>query len=431
VIAKNRGRVLLVAVMVLMAPALSWGAGFALFEVGGRSGGMAGTMTAVGDDLSTLFWNPAGMAFQTDEGIQLMFGATLIWPEQTVYGSSPYPGDGYRAEQVKQTFFPPHIFLGIPVNDRLEVSFAFYAPFGLGTEWEDDFRGNYISKKADLMVFDLGVSMAYKISENFAFGIGIDYMVAQIELSRNIGLINPYDQRLTTVAEASLKGEGMNTDWAWNAGILWKMGGGFSFGLSYRSAFTVNGSGKATFTQIPTGYTDFDGLLNTFFPFDGKVPIEASIAFPDFWNAGLAWQNEKWTISGQYGWMGWSVYETLPIIFPENPEFSSVRQENWEDVSQWRVGLEFRANQRWDLRIGYLEDDTPQPAWGMSPLLADGDRTAYMGGISYHTDRFRFDVAYEQVDITTRSTDGENLDGFDGTWEGDSPLLHMSVTLKF
>ena len=133
-------------------------------------------------------------------------------------------------DQVEQTFFPPHIFLGIPVNDRLEVSFAFYTPFGLGTGWEDDFRGNYIAKKTDLMIFDLGVSMAYKISENFAFGIGVDYMVAQIELTRDIGLINPYDQRLTSVAEASLKGEGINSAWAWNAGILWKMGGGFSFG---------------------------------------------------------------------------------------------------------------------------------------------------------------------------------------------------------
>jgi long-chain fatty acid transport protein len=431
VIAKNRGRVLLVVAMVLVAPALGWGSGFALFEVGGRQAGMAGTMVAVGDDLSTLFWNPAGAAFQTDEGTQLMFGVTLIQPEQTVYGSSPYPGAGYEADQVKQTFFPPHIFLGIPINDRLEVSFAFYAPFGLGTEWEDDFLGNYVSKKSDLMVFDLGVSMAYQLSENFAFGIGVDYMVAEIELTRNIGLINPYNQRLTSVAEATLKGEGINSAWAWNAGILWKMGGGFSFGASYRSAFTINGDGKADFTQIATGYADFDGLLGTYFPFDSKVPIEATIAFPDFWNAGLAWQNEKWTISGQYGVMGWSAYESLPIIFPENPEFSSVKEENWEDAAQWRVGVEFRASQHWDLRIGYLEDDTPQPAWGMSPLLADGDRTSYMGGLSYHTDRFRFDIAYEQVDITTRSTEGQSPDGFDGTWEGNSPLLHMSLTLKF
>jgi long-chain fatty acid transport protein len=431
VIAKNRGRVLLVVAMVLAVPTLSWGSGFALFEVGGRTGGMAGTMVAMGDDLSTLFWNPAGMAFQTDEGTQLMFGATVIKPEQTFYGMSPYPGVGYEAEEAEQTFFVPHVFLGVPVNDRLEVSFSFLIPFGLGTEWDDDFLGNYVSKKAELMVYDLGVSMAYQLSENFAFGIGVDYMIAEIELTRNIGLINPYDQRLTDVAEAYLQGEGINSTWAWNAGILWKMGGGFSFGASYRSEFTINGDGKAAFTQIPTGYADFDGLLSTFFPFEGKVPIQASIAFPDFWNVGLAWQNEKWTISGQYGVMGWSVYQSLPIIFPENPEFSSIREENWEDADQWRVGVELRASQHWDLRIGYLEDESPQPAWGMSPLLPDADRVSYMGGFSYHTDRFRFDIGYEYVEMDTRSTGGISPDGFDGRYEGQSPLLHTSFTIKF
>jgi long-chain fatty acid transport protein len=332
---------------------------------------------------------------------------------------------------VQQTFFPVHLFLGIPIDDRLEVGFAFHSPYGLGTEWEDDFLGNSISKKADLMVFDLGVNMAYKLSDNFSFGIGIDYMTATIELTRNVGLINPYNQRLTDVAEANLKSEGLSSTWAWNAGVLWKMGSGFSFGASYRSDFTINGDGKATFTQMPTGYADFDALLGTFFPFDDKVPIEASIAFPDFWNVGLAWQNEKWTISGQYGVQGWSVYEELPIIFPENPEFSEVREENFEDAPQWRIGVELRATQHWDFRIGYLEDDSPQPPEGMSPLLADGDRVAYMGGLSYHTDRFRFDIAYEYVDTEARSTEGQSLDSFDGVYDAFSPLLHMSITLKF
>ncbi len=430
-IAKNRGRIVLVAAMLVVAPSLGWSSGFALFEVGGRQGGMAGTMVAVGDDPSTLFWNPAGMAFQTNEGTQLMFGGTVIQPEQTFYGASPYPGDSYVAEEVGQTFFVPHVFLGVPINDRLEVSFAFHVPFGLGTKWEDDFLGTYISREANLMVYDLGVSMAYQLSENFAFGIGVDYMMAEIELSRDIGLFNPYNQRLTDVAEVSLKGEGVNSAWAWNAGILWKMGGGLSVGASYRSQFTVNGDGRGSFTQIPTGYADFDGLLSTFFPFGEQVPIEASIAFPDFWNVGLAWQNEKWTISGQYGVMGWSVYEELPIIFPENPEFSSVREENWEDAAQWRVGIEFRASQHWELRIGYLQDESPQPAWGMSPLLPDADRVSYIGGFSYHTDRFRFDIGYEYVEMDARSTGGMSPDGFDGTYEGQSPLLHTSIALKF
>jgi len=54
-----------------------------------------------------------------------------------------------------------------------------------------------------------------------------------------------------------------------------------------------------------------------------------------------------------------------------------------------------------------------------------------MGGLSYHTDRFRFDIAYEQVNLLERSTEGLNEEGFDGTYEGKSPLLHMSITLKF
>jgi long-chain fatty acid transport protein len=402
VITLNRRRMLVAAAVLTIVPSLTWGSGFALFEVGGRQGGMAGTMVAVGDDLSTLFWNPAGMAFQTNEGVQLMFGTTLIQPTQTFWGDSPYPGTGYTADEVEQTFFPVHLFLGIPINDRLEVSFALYNPFGLGTEWNDDFLGNYISKKADLMVFDLGASMAYQLSENFAFGVGVDYMYTTIELIKDVGLINPFNQQLSTVAEADLKSTGINSAWAWNAGILWKMGAGFSFGASYRSEFTINGDGEASFTQVPTGYPEFDGLLGTIFPFDGKVPIEASIDFPDFWNVGLAWQNEKVTFSGQYGVMGWSAYQELPIIFPENPEFSSVREENWDDAWQWRVGFEWRADQHWDFRLGYLEDETPQPASGMSPLLADATRAAYMGGLSYHTDRFRFDIAYEYVDAETR-----------------------------
>ncbi len=262
-IALNRKRILVAAAVLLLAPCIAWSSGFALFEVGGRSGGMAGTMVAVGDDLSTLFWNPAGMAFQTDEGIQLMFGGTVIQPKQDFWGQSPYPGDGYTASQVEQTFVVPHIFLGIPINDRLEVSFAFLNPYGLGTEWEDDFLGNYLAKKTDLMVFDLGASMAYQISENFAFGLGVDYMTATIELTREVGLINPFNQQLSTVAETNLKSEGLSSAWAWNAGFLWKMGGGFSFGASYRSEFTINGDGNAVFTQVPTGNAEFDGLLGS------------------------------------------------------------------------------------------------------------------------------------------------------------------------
>jgi len=430
-IAKSGKKILLVAAVLLVVPSLSWGSGFSLFEVGNRAMGMAGAFTAVADDPSALFWNPAGMAFQTDQGMQLMVGVTLIQPTQDFTGMSPYPGDGYTVSQKSQTFPPAHFFFGMPVNERLEVSFSLTSPFGLGTWWEDDYLGRFQSIKADLMVFDLGLSMAYKMSESFAFGIGIDYMYTTIELSRHVGVINPYDQRLTDVASAELKSEGMNAAWAWNAGLLWKLGNGFQLGAVYRSDFTVTGDGNANFTQIPTGYPDLDGMLGTVFPFDGEVPIEATFAFPDFWTVGLAWQNETWTFSGQYGVMGWSAFQELPLIFPENPEFSTVMREEFEDAAQWRVGMEWRPGQRWAFQLGYLEDETGQPVEAMSPLLADGDRTSYSLGLSYSTKRFRLDVGYEHVMSDPRSTEGGSWDGYDGTYDSEADLAGATVTFKF
>ncbi len=430
-IAKSGRHFLLVAALLFVVPSLSWGSGFSLFEVGNRAMGMAGAFTAVADDQTALFWNPAGMAFQTDQGMKLMVGVTLIKPTQDFVGMSPYPGDGYTVSQIEQTFPPAHFYLSFPVNERLELSFSLTNPWGLGTQWDEDYRGRFQSIKADLMVFDLGVSMAYQLSDSFAFGIGVDYMYTTIELSRHIGVINPYDQRLTDVAEAELKSEGMNAAWAWNAGLLWKLGNGFQLGAVYRSDFTVSGDGKATFTQIPTGYPDLDGMLGTIFPFEDKVPIEATIAFPDFWTVGLAWQNEKLTISGQYGVMNWSAFQELPIIFPENPEFSSVMEEGFEDAAQWRVGLEWRLAQRWAVQAGYLEDETGQPVEAMSPLLADGDRFGYSLGLSYHTPRFRLDLGYEHVMSDPRSTEGGSWEGYNGTYDSDAHLAGATLTFKF
>ena len=431
-IAKNHRHTLLVAAALLIMPSLTWGSGFSLFEHGNRAMAMGGAFTAVADDPSALFWNPAGMAFQTDEGIQVMFGAILIAPEQTFYGESPYPGEGYTTDQVEQTFPPAHFYLGIPINDRLEVSFSFSSPFGLGTEWDDDFLGRYIAKKTDIMNFDLGVSMAYQLSEKFAFGIGVDYMMGTIELEQSVGLINPFNQQLTDVAEAKLETTGINSAFAWNVGLLWKIGGGFTLGGVYRSGFTIDYEGDGAFNQVLTGYPEFDAVITSFLPFDEKVPMRTSIEFPDYWTIGLSWQNEKWTLSGQYGVMGWTSFDELAIIFPENPELSSVVRAEYEDAAQYRIGGEYRASQHVAIQLGYLFDETGQPIQSMSPLLGDGDRTGYSAGFSYYTDRFRVDFGYMYLETDPRSTEGSSWEGFDGTYDdGKAHLAGATFTIKF
>ena len=53
-------------------PGLSFGSGFALYEAGARSSALAGAVVARADDLSAIFYNPAGITQL--EGTQAQFG---------------------------------------------------------------------------------------------------------------------------------------------------------------------------------------------------------------------------------------------------------------------------------------------------------------------------------------------------------------------
>jgi long-chain fatty acid transport protein len=429
-------QILTTAVVLALLPSISWGAGFALFEAGNKALGMGGAFTAVADDPSAFFWNPAGMAFQIDEGTQVMAGVIFITPVQDFTGDNPYPGEGYTASQESQVFFPPHFYWAKPLSDSVNFTLGVIAPYGLGTEWADDFAGRYISTKADLQVIDIGGQISWKVCDRFAIGGGIDYLVATIELKRNIPFINPYTQSVIDVAEVELHSDGMsNHSWAWNAGFLWKIGAGFSLGGVYRSDFTIKGtSASADFHQIPTGYADLDATVAAVLPFDESPDVSTEINFPDYWQIGLAWQNEKFTISGQYGEMGWNVFDELNIQFPSYPPLSSSINEDWVDSKQYRFGLEWRASRMWAFRLGYVFDETPQPTYTMSPLLADGDRDAYSGGFGFISKKntWGFDVGYEYLVMEERSTGGQAENGFDGLYhDGTAHLFGASFYWKF
>jgi long-chain fatty acid transport protein len=349
-------------------------------------------------------------------------------------GDSPYPGDGYKASQKSQFFYPPHAYIVYPVNDRLAFGFSVLAPFGLGTYWEDDFAGRFISKRVDLKMFALSPNIAFRLSDSVAFGLGVDYTISQIDLTRNIGFINPYTQQLTDVGQTHLSTEGIQNDgWGWHAGLQAKLGHGFSVGVMYRSKIKTDFTdGYGSFRQFETGYPDFDALLASQVPFGEKIDLESEIEYPDYLSVGVAWQNEKWTISGQYGWMGWSVFQELPITFPDYPQLSDVVEENYEDVEQYRFGVEYRANSTWAFRAGYLYDKTPQPVESMSPLLGDGDRNGISVGFGFSHGNMTTDFGYLYLPFDERSTGGQSLDGYEGTYENSlAHLIGATLTLKF
>ena len=431
-IAMSRRQTLLAAALVVLAPSLTWGAGFALFEHGNRAMAMGGAFTGLADDPSALYWNPAGTAFQLDEGVQVMVGVTFITANQHFYGDSPYPGDGYEASQKDQTFFPPHFYLVYPLSDRFAVNVAFMTPFGLGTWWEEDHAGRFISKRADLKLYDLTPSIAYKINDSIGISVGFDYGIGQVDLTRNIGQLNPYTQQLADIGQVHLHTDDMSNDgWGWNASLHAKLAHGFSVGATYRSAIKVDYDGVASFTQYPTGYPDFDAVVATVVPFGQKTPLKTKIEFPEYWVVGVAWSHEQWTVTGSYGAQGWSSFQSLPITFTQHPELSSSVEENYKDSDQFRFGLEYRASDTWAFQGGFLLDKTPQPKGSMSPLLGDADRTGVSLGFSWTRGTIQTDVGYMFLMFDERGTDRTSYDVYEGRYDTQANLLGASVTFRF
>lgn len=422
---------LAVAAVLLLAPSLSFGAGFALYEVGARSFAMANAFTAVADDPSALFFNPAGIAFQTDEGSQLMLGLIYILPEQDFWGESPYPGEGYKASQTDLEFVVPHVYLVIPLGERTSFGFSVLAPFGLGTKWEDDFLGRYLSRDADIMAIDFSPNLAFKVTDGLSFAIGVDYRTSTIELVRDVGLLDPFSQQVVDVAESRLETTGSGNDgWGWHAGLLAHLGAGFSLGVSYRSEVEVKYEGEASFTQYNTGNPQLDAIVATLLPAENLQGV-TKIDFPDNWNVGIAWSNEKWTLSGQWARMGWSSHQGFDLIFPENPEFNETLVDNYSDADQYSFGLEHRAGPKWRFQLGYQYDETPQPIETMSPLLGDGDRRVYAFGFGWQGKRIWLDFGYQYVQLLERSTQGTAIVGYDGSYAGDAHLFATSFGWKF
>ena len=420
----------LLAGVVLVIPALALANGFALFEHGGRPVGMAGAWGAIADDASAGYYNPAGLAFL--EGMQATSGFFLITETSEFTGDNPYPGEGYAVEMEDQIFYPPHIHATGAISGNLRWGFSVTAPFGLGTWWPDDYAGKFITKRVDLKVFNLNPNLSYKIGDSLALAVGFDYFMSQVDLTKSIGVVNPYTQQVAEVGQVHLYNEGWADGWGYNAALLAKLGGGFSFGATYRSRVEVEyDDAEASFVQFPTGYADFDAIVAGLLPFGDNVGGATAITYPAEMRLALAWQHGGLAVGFDAVKMGWDSFDSLPITIEGRPDLSSDRAEDYEDTTTYRLGMEYRTSPKFAFQLGVLKDPTPVPTASVSPLLPDADRMGYSAGISWNlSPKVRADVAYLYLPFDERSTEGQDHDNYNGTYKTTANLLGFSLVVK-
>ncbi|HET7437470.1 MAG TPA: outer membrane protein transport protein [Thermoanaerobaculia bacterium] len=406
----------------------AFGSGFSIFEQGAKATGMAGAFAATADDPSAIFYNPAGIAQQRQ--LSISAGATFINFTNQFTGDPNDPfTSGTKGEYERHTFIPPNAYAVIPFGSNLSFGLGVFSGFGLRTDWQDPWVGRFSSRDADLKTLSVNPVIAWQTSDGrFAFGAGYEYRRAKVALNQNLALPfpNPFTGRITDIGNARL-----SSDWdsssGWNAGILFKPSERFRIGASYRAPMDIDLKGKADFTQISTGSAQLDAVVGQTFPHDQG--ISTTIPFPAIMAVGVATTMNSWDIEFDVTHMTWSRFSELPINFETQPDV--VRVQDWKDVSAYRLGLNKHASANWDVRLGAVYDENPQPTERVSPLLPDSDRVGATFGAGLHTGPFIIDGSLMVLHFLDRSTEGRNAENFNGEYKTDALLWGVNVGYRF
>ncbi|HYC91740.1 MAG TPA: outer membrane protein transport protein [Thermoanaerobaculia bacterium] len=409
----------------------AFGAGFSIFEQGAKASAMAGAFVATADDPSAIFYNPAGLAQQRE--LTVLAGATFINFSNEFNGdpNSEYTS-GTSGKYDRHTFIPPNMYISKGFGQNLTVGVGVFAAWGLRTDWADPWVGRFVSRDADLKTTSVQPTVAWQTSNGrFAVGGGVEYRRARVILNQNIPLpfVNPFTGRITDIGNARLASE-YGDDIGWNVGVLFKPTDRFRIGASYRSDMDIELDGEADFTQISTGNAQLDAGVAATFPQDDT--INTIFPFPAVAAVGVAFSpSERVDVEFDITHMTWSRFEALTVDFTNHPERGFVREQNWEDSSAYRLGTNIEATANWDVRLGAVYDQNPQPVEAVSPLLPDSDRLGFTFGAGWHTGPFIVDGGVMILHFKDRSTQGRNPEGFDGTYETDAVLWSFNLGYRF
>jgi long-chain fatty acid transport protein len=420
---KRQTLVLLLATCVLGLSVSAYGAGFLIYEHGAAAMAMAGAFVSIANNPSAVFHNPAGLAFL--EGTQVSLGTTLIFPRGSLELAN-WPDSRYRTvKQENQIFYPTTFYITHRFGEKLAAGFGFFSPYGLGTKWPKDYPLRYLATSNDMKTFFFNPVIAYKASDSLSFGVGFSYIHSTLKFD----LVQPL---LIWDVPTSLDTSG--SAFGFNAGALYKKDK-LSLGVNWRSGFDIKYSGdiKLDSSNVPSAY-------KVFVPAAGDVSTK--FHFPHILGVGVSYFiTPKLLLALDVHYVLWSTFDKYVVktnFSGAEEELESV--EDWEDAFTFRLGGQYSLNEKWNLRAGFLYDQTPQPVKSMDPTLPDANRAAFTGGFGCKWGRWVIDFGCQFEFFSDRTCPNRNIyallvdRGFnagEGTYSTKAYLFGISLSYLF
>lgn len=417
----------------------SYGAGFAIIEqsVKGMGNAYSGGSTAA-DDASCIFFNPAGMTLtgktEVDAAASVIIPHFSYKDDNSNYPRLGMPLNGSDGGDAGTIALVPNLYYNQQINNQIAAGIGVNAPFGLATEYEDDWKGRYHALRSDVATVNINPSMGFRLTDWLAVGAGFNVEYVKAELTSAVdfggilaskGVAGAMPQMLDGKAE--IKGD----DWGYgyNAGIIVLPTKSTAVGLTYRSEVAFELQGDADFTT-PAQARALQSL-GLFVDTD----VKADLTLPETISFGVAQQlSTNLTLKADVLWTRWSRFEELRIRYDSNQP-DSVTEEEWKDVFRYALGLDYIYNQQWTFRVGTAYDESPiKDSRHRTPRIPDANRIWASCGASYRaSDHMVIDAGYTHLFFNNSDVDniGATGDNLKGSFEGEANLISLQLCYNF
>jgi len=424
----TKGRAAILVALLAVAPLPAHASGFAVDNQGARAMGLAGAYVAQAADPSAIFYNAAGVAFL--KGRQISLNGGLGSFSTDFIGEGPNPPAGTLEQTDSKITVLPSLYYTHQINDRLVVGVGFNSPFATRSQWKnpDQFTGRYICTDCEIRSWSLNPTVAYKIEDRLAVGIGIDFRFSSFRLDRRLNLVPEVPAQTVDVAAQTLS-TSTDTGVGFNLGLMASPTENITFGLAYRHKVQAAYAAVADFSQIATGVAAVDALVAAHLPASQAATVVHN--FPASLAAGLAVRNGDWLVEGDLAWTFWSSFDSVEVRYATTPSLSASLPQAYESVLQGRLGVEYLLSRTWAVRGGYSYDHGPQPTTTVSPFLHDSNRHGFGLGGTWKSGNVSVDLLARYLPFRSRSTRGSNRYDYDGRYETSAFQLGVGIGYKF
>ena len=375
--------------------------GFQVNFQGQKQQGMGCAGSALVQDASTLFFNPAGAGFLKKSEVNA--ASTPVFGNIMYVDSST--NEVYRSENPVGTPLNLYVLQKPKKRQRLAYGLSITTPFGSTVQYSPNWIGRFTLTRLSMKIFHIQPTLAYKITDNLSLGVGFVVCPGKVNLQKDV----PVQYQDGSFGHAEISGSAMG--YGYNIGAYFDAGGPLSLGLSYRSGVKMAvRDGRVDFS-VPQG-------LSASFP---SGALSASLSLPSVTTFGINVRpSEKLSLVFDVNYVGWKTYDTLAFDYAQNtPSLLDTKSaRNYRNIFAFRGGIQYLAVNKAStpillLRLGGGYGFSPVQKGYVTPETPDGNRAYVTAGLSWSfLPNWSLDASFYATRIKRSDTNLEtNLSG--------------------